>query len=243
MNNKLNDEEKRSMLESIANISFNMREKIYLDYFDKLDPKYKCILALFDDSFMSSLMVCECLKNAAVAQSAVILRLLLESVSIIHIISEHSELLDEYRKHFNIRMEIASNPKKEREILKKHFPEVDDRKILSYMDYGWIHSLTNNSPSEKEMIKLANLGDVIEWKNQYLDKLTHQSFSTTNMIGESGDFPIVEIFIQILGKLFDYLCCDFHKLTNFDFVIDGKDMFQGWFRPHYMKLFRINEKN
>ena len=232
MNENYNIERRRDLLESIANISGNMRDIIYQKFYDEVDKKHRRILHLFDDSFMSAFMVCECLRNGAIAQSAVILRLLLESESIIHILSEHPEVLDEFMKHFDIRLEVSKNPKKERDTLKNYFPDVES-KILSYMDYGWINSLTDNDPSEKEMIKVANFNDIIAWKDQYLDKLSHQAYLSVNMIGENYDFPIITNFVKILGKLFDYMCCDFHKLTGFDFVIDGKDMFQGWFRPVY----------
>lgn len=111
------------------------------------------------------------------------------------------------------------------------------------MDYGWFESklepkikngrLDIPKPSETELIRLAKFDDIIQWKKLYLDKISHQSFMMENMINSNGEIPILTSFFEILCKLFDCLCCDFHQLTNFDFVFDGVNMFQDKFRNLY----------
>lgn len=243
MSKSIYKESYRQLLGSMANIAIEMPEIILLNYYDKLGNQNKYLLSLFNESYKSALIVCESLKNGCISQAAVILRLLLESASLIRVLTLYPELLEKYIKHFKVRLEISHNPEKERSILETEFPDVDSNKRLSYMDYGWFESKLQPSikngklqvpqPKETELIKLAGFNDLISWKKEFLDKLSHQSFMMENMVDENHEIPLAVRFIEILCKLFDYICCDFHTLTGFDFIINGEDKFQGEFKKIY----------
>jgi hypothetical protein len=188
-------------------------------------------------------MTCESLSKACVSQAAVLLRLLLESASIIHVLVQNPDLLEEYIKHIKIRLEIGLNPDEESDLLEKYFPDIEKNQRLKYMDYGWFKSKMQTvirkgkviEPSVTDLIRLAGFDEIISWKKLYLDKLSHQSYTMLNMIDKNGDIPIVINFIQILCKLFDHVCCDFHAITGFEFIFDGISKFQSEFREIYKK--------
>lgn len=90
------------------------------------------------------------------------------------------------------------------------------------------------------MIKYAGFEDLLAWRKTYLDKVTHSSLVTVDLLGEDGDFRIVYPFTQIACKLFDHLCCGFHALTGFDFIFNGKDLFQKGFRVLYQDFKTTN---
>ena len=107
---------------------------------DKLGINNKYLLSLFDESYKSAFIVCEAIKNGCVSQAAVVLRLLLESSSIIRVLIDYPDLLEKYIKHFEIRLDVSHTPNKERPILENSFPNVESNKRLRYMDYGWFES-------------------------------------------------------------------------------------------------------
>ena len=230
--------EYRDLLQVMDDISYKMPEIIYLKYWDKFGNKHKHLFSLYSESFKSTFSICRLLSDGCVCQSAVVLRLLLESVSIICILSDHPELIERFAKHNNIRLEVAMMDKKEElETLKKYFPNVKDGRYLAYMDYGWFEPLTTNRITEKEMIAVAGLSDLISWKEKFFDKIAHQSFTTEVMIGQKdGEIPFVGDEILILCKLFDHLCVHFHNLTKYDFVNNGIDDFNDRFRKIYKDL-------
>lgn len=233
-------EEFRELLETMRSISEYMPLYIYENWFNKIGKKEDYLLCLFSESFRSTLCICNMLDSVFVCQTSVIIRLLLESVGIINILSNHPELLEGYKKHVEIRLKIADLDKKEKiDYLQKEFPDVQKGKLLSYMDYGWIEPIIDvdkNSICEKTMLELANLSDVISWKEVLFDKLAHQSFTLENLVNKNGDIPAMSYILEILCKLFDYLCCNFYKLTKFEFIINGQDLFQGDFRKKYKDL-------
>ena len=243
MSESIYKESYKDLLGVMAKISIEMPEIITLDYFDKFDANNKYLLSLFIESYKSALIVCESMNNVCIAQAAVVLRLLLESVSLIRVLTKYPELQEKYIDHYKIRLKIGRDPKKEWKILEEAFPNVNKNKRLSYMDYGWFESKLQTKvengelkvpyPNETELIKLAGFDDIISWKKLYLDKLSHQSYTIVNMIDDNSEIPIIVNFIEILCKLFDYLCCDFHNLTKFAFVFEGKNLFLDEFKKLY----------
>ena len=229
-------EKEKELLKSMNEISVKMRDTILLNYFDIMGNNAKYILSLCIDAFDSINVFCFTVQNVAIKQAGTILRLLLEEVSIIHILTKHQELLDKYVEHFKFRMEINSLDKnKQIPKISEKFNIKENRDALTYLDYGWIPCDKGNKYSNEEsMIKYAGFSDIISWKKMYLDKLTHSSFYNNNFIGDTK-FPIIESFIEISAKLFDMLCCDFNNYTKFDFVFDNINYFKN-FRDNYEKF-------
>lgn len=237
------NESKRNLLESMDDISLKMRDEILLKYFDCLGNDAKYLLSMFVDAYDGFNIFCYTLQKAAVSQAGLILRQLLEQAAICHILVSHSELREKYVEHYKLRIELADlNKGKQIKELSKRYNVPNDSRALAFMDYGWIGFKDSKDCNEDGMIEYADLGDIIPWRKMYLDKLAHTSFVTASLIGKEGDFPIVNNFIEIAAKLFDYLCVAFHNLTQFNFVFDGVDLFNDNFRKQY-KLYKLPSKN
>ena len=93
------------------------------------------------------------------------------------------------------------------------------------------------------MIRFSGFEDLLSWKKKYLDKFSHASFTSLDTIGENGDFPILNSFMDIATKLFDSLCVAFHNFTKFSFVFSEVDLFNNNFRPLYSCFLAENKAN
>lgn len=234
---------RKELLKSINVISNNMRDVILHDYYDYLGVDNKYLLSMFCDAYDGFNVFCFALREAAVSQAGLLLRQLLEQTAICYILVSHEELRTKYVEHYKLRIELANlNKAKQIKEISNRYGVPNNPNALSFMDYGWLGFENHNNCNEDGMLEYAGLGDVIPWRKKYLDKLAHTSFLTTSLMGEEGDFPIVNNFIEIAGKLFDYLCVAFHNLTKFNFVFGGVDLFNDLFRMLYQK-YKIDIRN
>ena len=222
---------KKELLKSMDQIAVEMPNIIYNQHFDEYGADMKYPLAIFVDAFKSINVFCYSLQCVALTQAGTILRMLLEQVSIVWILAEHPEFLPKYVEHYKLRKEIHNKCKRDQiDIISEKYGIDNTPHALTYLDYGWIKYPEDMRSGEDAMIIYAGFSDINTWRKKFLDKLTHTAYTTTDLIGETGDFPIITDFIKIAAKLFDHLCVAFHKMTDFDFIIDGKDLFNGEFR-------------
>ncbi len=225
---------RRELLHSMHEIASQMSKVILVDYYDKLDKEDRYILAMFEDAYRSVIMFCLAIQNVAISQAGVLLRQLLEQTAICYILVTHSELKSDYVDHYKTRLRLADlNKAKQIKELAKIYNIPENPTALTFMDYGWIKFESPKECNEEGMLKYAGFNDIISWKKQYLDKLAHSSFVSIGFVSEDNSFPIVNSFIEIAGKLFDYLCVAFHNLTNFNFKFSGVDLFNSQFREFY----------
>lgn len=228
------EENKKELLKSMNQIAIEMPEIIFTRYFDKLGNDIKYPLAIFADAFNSVDVFCYSMQHVSLTQAAAVLRMLLEQTTILWILAEHPNFLPKFVEHYKFRKEINDlNKRKQIDEISKKYNIDNDRHALTYLDYGWIDYGEDISCGEDAMITFAGFDDINSWRKKYLDKLTHTSFTTTDLLSETGDFPIINDFIRIAAKLFDHLCIASHKMTNFDFVFNGKDTFHNEFRKSY----------
>ena len=229
----------KELLRSMNQIATYMPEVIFQRYFDKFGDDNKYILAMADDAFKSIDVFCYAIQHVALSQAASVLRQLLEQVSIVCLLVNHRDLLQPYIEHFKFRQDNNQLPDKELiDVASEHYSIANNKSALKYLDYGWLCSEENIYYSEGALIKMAGFEDILSWRKTYLDKFVHASYTTTNLLID-GDFPIINPFIKIATKLFDHLCTSFHKLTDFDFVFDGVDLFHSDFINHYQLLDNI----
>ena len=225
---------RRELLKSMNQIAIEMEEIILFDYFDKLGNDKKRLLSIMQDAYKTLDLFCIALQKGAIIQAGLLLRQFLEQVAISFALAQHQDLIPKYNEHCKFRIETANLKKGEQiaEASKKYgIPE--NRDALAFIDYGWIPFDNPKNCGEDGMLKYVGFDDIITWRKLYLDKLAHTSYTSNDLLGETHDFPIVNNFVQIAGKLFDHLCVAFHNLTKYAFVIDGKDMFNNVFRPLY----------
>ncbi|MDD6801638.1 MAG: hypothetical protein PUE65_03650 [Mollicutes bacterium] len=229
----------RELLKAMDDISFRMPEEIFTNQFDKRGTEGKYLLSLFEDAFKTVETFCEGMKIAAITQCGMLLRLLLEQVSIIAVTYNDAETLARYVRHFKYRLEISDMPKgKQFNAIKKEFSLGDDyKKPLAFLDYGWLgEGIMNEHNMEDALIIRAKNEDFLTWKKKYLDKLAHQSFTYANTADTETGSTLARPFMDIACKLFDKLCCFYHAYTGFTFNWDNESKFQGIFRPLYVSL-------
>ncbi len=228
------EENRRELLRSMNQIAIEMPEIIYNKYFDKLDNDIKYPLAIFVDAFNSVDVFCYSMQHVSLTQAAAVLRLLLEQTAILWILAEHHDFLPKFVEHYKFRKEINNlSRSKQIDAISEKYGIDNNPHALTYLDYGWIDYGGEIRCGEDAMIIFAGFDDINSWRKKFLDKLTHTSLTTTDLLGETGDFPISNSFIRIAAKLFDHLCVSFHKMTNFDFVFNGSNSFHNDFRKNY----------
>ena len=233
----MNNEIKRELLKTMDSIATEMPDIILLNYYDKMVNKNKYVLSMFLDAYKTVDVMCYAYKNICISQTAMLLRQLLIQTTITTILTNHPELIDDYIKHYKFRIETEQLKKHEQiDAIAKEFGVKADKFALSYLDYGWIPFDVSNNCSEDGMIKYAGFEDILSWKKQYLDKFSHASYTSNDTIGKSGDFPILNNFMDIAAKLFDNLCVSFHNFTKFAFKFNGEDLFNNSFRPLYTEF-------
>lgn len=217
---------KREILKTINQISSSMKSIILNNYFDKYGPEQKYCLAMFNEAFQTFDVFCYAMKEVALTQSGLLLRQCLEQTAIAFILVQHPETLAKFVEHYKLRKEWVNLKKGEQiDKISERFNVPNNSSALAYLDYGWIGFDDLKKCKEDEMLMYAGFKDILSWRKIFLDKFAHASFTTIDLAGDSYDFPIMNNFIEIGCKLFDYLCCAFHKLTEFDFIFDDESLF------------------
>lgn len=221
----------RKLLKSMDDISVLMLDVIYQNYFDKSEANHKYLLAMFDDAYKTVDIICYSLSKIALTQAGDMIRKLIEQAAIVTVLTYYPEKLPKFVEHYKLRKEIWDKDRGEQsKIVAERFDVKDDGpRTLRYMDYGWVSKGCN----ETQLLNEAGFRDLVTWKQIFLDKFVHSSYTNIDLVGDNYDYPIIQHLVEITSKAFDYLCCAFHKLTGFDFVINNNDMFQGQFRPLY----------
>ena len=227
-------ENRRELLRSMDRIAVKMPGIIYEQHFDRFGNDYKYPLAIFVDAFNSVDVFCYSIQHVSLTQAAAVLRLLFEQTTILWILAEHPDFLPKFVEHYKFRKEINGLSRtKQIDAISERYNIPNNPHALTYLDYGWIDYGGDVRCGEDAMIIFAGFNDINSWRKQFLDKLTHASLTTTDLVGETGDYPIVNNFIQIAAKLFDHLCVAFQKITDFDFKLEEIDLFHDTFRKHY----------
>lgn len=229
----------RDLLKAMDDISFRMPEEIFTNQFGKRGTEGKYLLSLFEDAFKTVETFCEGMKIAAITQCGMLLRLLLEQVSIITVTYNDAETLARYVRHFKFRIDISDMPKgKQFNAIKKEFSLGDDyKKPLAFLDYGWLgNGIMDERNTEDALIIRAGNSDCLAWKKKYLDKLAHQSFTYANTTDTETGSTLARPFTDIACKLFFNLCCFYHAYTGFEFIWDNESKFQEIFRPLYRRF-------
>ena len=213
------------LLSLIDQISSKMRDIILLNYYDKLDSENKHCLAMMAEAYSTATVFCYAIKTVSLTQAGLLLRQFLEQTAIAYILVKYPETLSKYVEHYKMRNQMVGTKKCEQYKMIKEKYGVPNDTALSYLDYGWIGFDSPYKCNEEEMLKFAEFSDIIVWKKMYLDKMAHASFTSSDFLGETKDFPVIKNFTEIACKLFDYLCVAFHNLTNFNFIFDNRNLF------------------
>ena len=230
---ELKIESYKNLLSKMHQLTDEMDEVILTRYFDS--SKY--LYSLYFEVFRSIKGFCILIGNGLISQAISILRMALESASSVRVLEQFPNLLEEYTEHSKFRFSIKGE-KKQRSLIVKHYKDVinlTERQALDYLDYGWIRSISNkNDFGFHSLIKTAGFDDIYEWVDTF-NMWVHGTVVQINVSGNDGDDAInySHAIIDIAAKILDYVCCDFHNHTKFDFIKDDCNMFTE-FREAYL---------
>ena len=107
--------------------------------------KQKRLYSMIIEAFRSFSAFSRLIRMDFLVQSCAVLRVFIEEVSKIVILEQHPELYEVFEKHCQVRESLIEMTQKERKkIVLKEFNLSDNlyNNALSYLDYGWIKSIS-----------------------------------------------------------------------------------------------------
>ncbi len=224
----LSNEEYNKLLSNMYDLSAKMPEVIYFNYFDSNKYLYDVYL----DAFNSLRGFCVLIREVLLSQASALLRMAMEKIATIRMLTMHPELMDEYIEHRKFRFELVkSNSKKKNDLIKEHYKDKTDFKKIqptNYLEYGWLQPICDNECGLDSLIEKANIHPepsfMKEWKD-LLNVWVHGAVTFSNLVAGGVDKPLrySNDLIIIAANLIGYLICDFHVTTNFNFVLGGID--------------------
>lgn len=120
-------EKVRNLLGVMDEISSQMQEIIFVNYFDSKGVEGKYLFSLYSDCFKTSQLFCISLSKVGISQAGLLLRLLLEQVSIVEILTKESSLIKDFVGHYKFRKEIILKDKDEqKELISKNITWIQD---------------------------------------------------------------------------------------------------------------------
>lgn len=236
MDEGLRIEEYKKLLLSMDELTSHIQNVIFLNYFDS----NKFLYSLYVESFNSIKGFCVLIGNGfLISQACSLLRMAIESTSIIRILEKYPQLLDEYIEHSKFRFSIKDE-KQQRDKIIEHYSDkiiLDRRRALDYLDYGWISEVSKDYGFHS-LIRLAGFDEEPDKLLPWIDTLNmwvHGTLVSINVLNDDNAIIYAHVLVDMAAKLLDILCCEFHNENKFDFKIDGVDYFSN-FRKAYIDV-------
>ncbi len=206
------------MMELIMNSSHGMPDYVFHYFvYNKIDMKTKPFYNLIADSFLTLYAFCKLMRESAWSQAFALLRVGIEQVSAVFIMSYIPDSLDKYLELLTKRYEYAKLKSKEQQKQYCKDNGIQSNKVNDYFDYGWVAEFTNdNSFGRKQMIELAKLDEFNVDIDETLNSFAHGSISVFQM--SKDNWKLMRDYgnraCLTCCKLYDYLCCSYHNLIG-----------------------------
>lgn len=202
----------------------------------------KRLYSLIVEAFRSFSAFSRLVRMHFLVQSSAVLRLFVEEVSKITILSEHEELYGLFEKHCIAREEIIDMTQKERKLKVLEIFELNKNQYdnaLAYLDYGWIKPISKEGKyGYHEMLKFACIegSTILKWIDN-LDQFIHQNVNSLSLSSEGFElFELDNIYLSCI--FFEKLFVAFHNLTKKEFTFNGVKLFEDKFWPLYEKMLK-----
>lgn len=215
-------------------------------HMDECRKEYtNAIFGLFLEASKGIGLVCKGIEMLAFTQVGTLLRQLYEQMATAVVLLNHPETRKMFNDLSKIKMELLRENKKENEeskLLYNQKKESIDSKTRNYRDfleYGWLLEIEGcNSLGSKELLKQANMADLICWK-EFFNNFVHSKIVAIQMTGQGMEFYTNE-FIYHTAIIFDQYMCAYHRATGYDFCISGRNV-----RSNFEKCFKeiTNQRN
>ncbi len=211
----------------IGEISENMFPQICIDM-DKFENKqYNHYFALVNEIYKGLALCCNAIEIQAYAQIGTLLRQLIEQVATAKIISTNENALSAYSTFAKAQLFLLRNNRDTTELEKLYDASALSKKAKGkksdFYSYGWLESAGAEVINAKTLITTANMSDLYDWRG-FCNNFVHSTLTFMH-IAPNRISHYVEEFIYILGALCDEISCNYHHLTDFDFVFNGADLF------------------
>ena len=159
------------------------------------------------------------MRENAWSQAFTLLRMGIEQVAAVFIISNTEGALEEYIKLHNLKIAYLNI---ESEQDKKDFLSIRGiakNKINDFFDYSWVSEFTTDGKyGRNQMIELARLEEFLIDIEQSLNAFSHGSISVFQMSGDNWN--VMKRYGRraclTCCKLYDFLCCSYHNLIGDD---------------------------
>ena len=204
-------------------------EKLCTELF--LSHAYAPAIDLMVEAFLTVHSFALLMFQGLVSNASAILRILIEQVAAVTIISKNQKAFNEFLKFNSWKHNYYSSVGEEKTRIREFLINESGRKyksesaIKDFLDYGWIR-IINNSKSERSdrlIIKEARLEEFIIDINEQLNAFAHgqRSIFEFTKNRELADKHISRI-IMIAGKLFLFLCHAKHELLVDDYLTNDQ---------------------
>lgn len=182
------------------------------------------VYRLFFESFKGVEAVLKCIDITAYSQAATILRNAIEQVSIIKVLVDHQEVIDEYNDFAQRRFDLITEKPNALENFEEKFKNRLNKKSkkIEYLDFGWLEKLDPNKNSIEDIIELADFKDLISWR-KYYNNFVHSSLSFTDLAIKGVRF-LIENIIYISAVIYDHCVCMLHNLNGYNFYVNNINM-------------------
>lgn len=210
-------EQINQMLSLIMDSSHPMPDYVFHYYVDfKKKPEEKIFYNLIADSFLTLFSYCKLMFENAWSQAFTVLRMGLEQVAAVFLLTHTSGALEKYIDLHKLKVQFISI---ESEDDKKTFRKEHNipNKYNDYFDYYWVSDFTDDGKyGRNQLIKLARLEEFLSDIEQSLNAFSHGSMSVFQMNGDN--WKVMKRYGKraslICCKLYDFLCCSYHNLIG-----------------------------
>lgn len=230
------------MLSLIMDSSRQMPDYVFHYYVDsKKKPEEKVFYNLVADSFLTLFSYCILMFNYAWSQAFAVLRMGLEQVAAVFVLTTKQDALQKYINLYKLKVQFINI---ESEDDKKEFLKangIPKNRINEFFDYSWISSFTSDGKyGRNQLIELARLEEFLVDIEQSLNAFSHGSMSVFQMSGDNWN--VMKRYGRRASltccKLYDFLCCSYHKLVgDEEFAKLPLDRYFREFKLIYLNLF------
>lgn len=210
------------MMSIIIESTTSIVDSVFTEYVNHIEHQnQKQIYNLFADAYLSVSAFCKLIFDHSWSQAATILRMTIEQVSVLYILSEYPTSRDKFIKLFNEHGQyLRLDDKSKKNYIKDN--AIPKNRVNDYFDYSWIKDFTDdNTYGRDQLLKLAHLDKFLVDIKETLNAFVHGSISIFQFNSAEGKTELMSRYgarlVLIVCKLFDFLCCSFKKYIGDSF--------------------------
>lgn len=165
------DERYRKLISEIWPVSEKMSIEI-LKLLNAGEANDKTFCYLASEGYKTIELICYGLKTLSLPQACILLRQLLENVSLLKVLQTNPEVKKDFLNHYQLKQSIhdLSPQEKRNSIVEKSKDSgANTKNTFNYLDYGWLEKLSNSKNNNvKTIIKLAGYEEILGWRESCL---------------------------------------------------------------------------